>query len=67
LGLESLTGPNEAWFLNRFASSTEPKQVGDDYPKNAVLMEELNQIWIRKKPLSSAEDVKCLCPNISGA
>ena len=57
LGLQSLTGPNEAWFLNGFASSTELKQVGDDYQKNTVLMEELNQILIRKRPLSSAEDV----------
>lgn len=57
LGLELLTGPNEAWFLNGFASSTELKQVGDDYQKNTVRMEELNQISIRKKPLSSAEDV----------
>jgi hypothetical protein len=57
LGLESLTGPNEVWFLNRFASSTEPKQVGDDYQENTALMEGLNQILIRKKPLSSAEDV----------
>ena len=43
LGLESLTGPNEVWFLNGFASSTELKQVGDDYQENTALMEGLDQ------------------------
>lgn len=57
LGLESLPGPREAWFLNGYASSTEQTQVGDDYQKNPALIEALNQILIRKKPLSSAEDV----------
>jgi hypothetical protein len=57
LGLESLTGPQEAWFLNGYASSTEQTQVGDDYQKNPALIRALKQILMRKKPLSSAEDV----------
>lgn len=57
LGLESLTGPKEAWFLNGFDSSTEQAQIGEDYQKNPALIEALNQILVRKKPLSRAEDV----------
>ena len=44
-------------FSTALPLSTELKQVGDDYQKNTVLMEELNKILMRKKPLSSAEDV----------
>jgi hypothetical protein len=57
LGLESLTGPKEAWFLNGFVSSTEQTQVGVDYQKNSALIDALNQILVRKKPLSRADDV----------
>jgi hypothetical protein len=57
LGLKSLTGPREAWFLNGYASSTEQTEVGDDYQKNPALTEAVDQVLIRKKPLSSAEDV----------
>jgi hypothetical protein len=57
LGLESLTGPKEAWFLNGYVSSTEQTQVGEDYQKNSTLIQALNEILIRKKPLSRADDV----------
>jgi len=57
LGLESLTGPKEAWFLNGYVSSTEQTQVGEGYQKNPDLIEALNQILARRKPLSKAEDV----------
>ena len=57
LGLESLTGPKEAWFLNGFVSSTEQAQVGEDYQKKPDLIEALDKIMIRKKPLSRADDV----------
>lgn len=57
LGLESLTGPKEAWFLNGFVSSTEQTQVGEDYQKKPALIKALDQIMIRKKPLSRADDI----------
>jgi hypothetical protein len=57
LGLESLTGPKEVWFLNGYDSSTEQTQVGEDYQRNADLIEALNQIMVRRKPLSKADDV----------
>lgn len=57
LGLESLTGPKEAWFLNAFVSSAEQTQVGEEYQKNPALIEALNRILARKKPLSRADDV----------
>jgi hypothetical protein len=57
LGLESLTGPTEVWFLNGYDSSTEQAQVGEDYQKNSDLIEALNQILVRRKPLSKADDV----------
>lgn len=43
LGLESLTGPKEAWFLNGFVSSSEQTQVGENYQKNPDLIKALNQ------------------------
>ena len=57
LGLESLTGPKEVWFLNGFVSAAEQTQVGEDYQKNPALIEALNKILARKKPLSRADDV----------
>lgn len=57
LGLESLKGPKEAWFLNGFDSSTEQAQVAEDYQENPALIEALNQILIRKRPLSRADDL----------
>ena len=64
LGLESLTGPKEAWFLNGFASSTEQTQVGEDYQKNPALLEALNQILVRKKSLSRADDVNVFAKHL---
>jgi hypothetical protein len=60
LGLESLTGPTEVWFLNGYDSSTEQAQVAEDYQKNSDLIEALNQILVRRKPLSKADDVNVL-------
>ena len=57
LGLESLTGPKETWFLNGYVSSTEQTQVGEDYQKNPALIQALNQVLVRKKPLSRADAV----------
>lgn len=41
LGIESLSGPKEVWYLNGYGSSAEVKQVANDYQKNAALMSAL--------------------------
>jgi hypothetical protein len=50
-GLESLSGPHEAWWLNAFESEDEKQKVIEDYAKNAPLMSALNQIAKRKEGL----------------
>ena len=51
VGMESLTGAKEVWFLNGHASSTEQKQVAADYTKNAPLLAALAEITKRKQGL----------------
>ncbi|HEX5432078.1 MAG TPA: hypothetical protein VFW83_08940 [Bryobacteraceae bacterium] len=43
LGIESLTGPEEVWFLNGYESQQEIEQVREGYAKNAPLMAALTQ------------------------
>jgi len=38
LGIESLTGPEEVWWLNGYASADDLKQVADNYAKNTRLL-----------------------------
>jgi hypothetical protein len=57
LGIESLTGPKEIWFLNSFASEAEIKHVRNAYEKNAALMAAMNEMVSERKPLSSAEPI----------
>lgn len=52
LGIESLTGPPEVWFLNGYESAAEQKQVVDDYARNAKLLEALNQNAKRRAGLT---------------
>jgi len=51
VGMESLTGPKEAWWLNGFESPAELKQVAADYQKNTRLMVALAEITRRKQDL----------------
>jgi hypothetical protein len=51
VGMESLTGPKEAWWLNGFGSPGELKQVAADYQKNTRLMAALAEISKRKQGL----------------
>jgi hypothetical protein len=51
LGIESLTGPKQAWWLNGFRSEEHLKLVGDAYAGNGPLTEALNQIPKRKANL----------------
>lgn len=55
LGIESLTGPKEAWWFNGFESQDELKQVVDAYGKNPPILAALEEITQRKKDLLSAE------------
>jgi hypothetical protein len=50
MGLESLTGPKEVWFLNFFGSRAEVTDVGQAYASNAALTAALNRIVKAKEP-----------------
>ena len=51
LGLESLNGPHEAWWLNAFASEADTTRVVKAYAANRPLMEALSAVAKRKDPL----------------
>jgi hypothetical protein len=51
LGLESLNGPHEAWWLNTFASEADTARVVNAYAANRPLMEALGAVAKRKAPL----------------
>jgi hypothetical protein len=50
LGLESLSGPHEAWWLNTFADERDTTRVGKAYAQKP-LMQALGNIAKRKEPL----------------
>lgn len=52
LGVESLTGPKEVWWLNGYESQAEIKQVEAEYRKNAALMAALVRNSERKSVLT---------------
>lgn len=43
LGIESLTGTKEVWYINGFASTEELTQVGEAYKKNSGLLDAMNR------------------------
>jgi hypothetical protein len=51
LGLESLSGPHEAWWLNTFATEADTARVGNAYATNRPLMEALDRTAKAKEPL----------------
>lgn len=51
LGLESLSGPHEAWWLNAFASAADTTRVVRGYAANRPLAEALDAVAKRKDPL----------------
>jgi hypothetical protein len=51
LGLESLTGPHEAWWLNAFPSDADTTRVINAYGANRPLTEALGVVAKRKDPL----------------
>lgn len=51
IGIESLTGPKEAWWINGFASLAARTRVGEQYANNRKLTDALNAITERKRGL----------------
>ena len=51
LGLESLSGPHEAWWVNAFASDADTARVAHAYATNRPLAEALGAIAKRKQTL----------------
>ena len=51
LGVESLTGPREAWYFNGYASESEITAVTEAYARNAPLMEALRKLGAQKAAL----------------
>jgi len=52
LGIESLTGSKEVWWLNGYTSAAERKQVVDDYSRNTRLLAALKENSQRKASLT---------------
>ena len=52
LGVESVTGAKEVWWLNGYTSPAEQRQVSDDYAKNTELMAALQENSRRKADLT---------------
>jgi hypothetical protein len=52
LGLESLTGPKEAWWFNAYDSIADQKQVADAWAKNKAALAALGKNSKRKAPLT---------------
>jgi hypothetical protein len=51
LGVESLSGPHEAWWLNAFASEADTTRVVNAYARNRPLMDALGSVAKRKDTL----------------
>jgi hypothetical protein len=52
LGLESLTGPKEAWWFNGYDSAADQKQVAEAWAKNKAALAALGRIGQRKAQLT---------------
>ena len=52
LGIESLTGPKEVWYLNGFTSTEEQKRVTEEYNKKG-LFAAMNQFTQQRAPFQS--------------
>ena len=51
VGLESLSGTHEAWWINAFATDADTTRVVNGYAANRPLMDALGAIAKRKEPL----------------
>ncbi len=51
IGLESLTGPHEAWWINAFATEADTARVARAYATSRALSDALGAVARRKAPL----------------
>lgn len=56
LGIESLTGPKEVWYINGFASSEELEQVREAYSKKPELLAAMNGFASQRAEFKSQPD-----------
>jgi hypothetical protein len=56
LGIESLTGSKEVWYLNGFASAEELAQVAEAYGKNPELLAAMNRFAQQRAEFKSQPD-----------
>jgi len=67
LGMESLTGPKEVWWLNGYDSAADQKQVAEAWARNKEALATLGRIGQRKAQLTdkSIEVFATLRPDLS--
>jgi hypothetical protein len=58
LGIESLTGPKEVWYINGFASAEELAQVTEAYSKNPKLLAAMRRFAIERTEFQSHENIE---------
>jgi hypothetical protein len=58
LGIESLTGSKEVWYVNGFASTEELAQVSDAYSKNQALLAAMSRFAQQRSPFRSQPDAE---------
>ena len=56
LGIESLTGSKEVWYINGFTSSEELAQVGETYSKKQELLTAMNRFAQQRAEFKSQPD-----------
>ena len=56
LGIESLTGSKEVWYINGFASTEEVAQVTEAYSKNQELLSAMNRFARHRAEFTSQPD-----------
>jgi hypothetical protein len=56
LGIESLTGSKEVWYLNGFTSADDMAQVADQYNKNPKLLAAMKQFSEERAEFRSSPD-----------
>jgi hypothetical protein len=68
LGIESLTGPKEVWYINGFASTEELSQVTEAYGKKLDLLAAMNRFAMQRDQFKSqpnAEGTATYRPELS--
>jgi hypothetical protein len=58
LGIESLTGPKEVWYINGFASAEELNQVTEAYSKKPELLAAMNRFAQQRREFQSHPNIE---------